>query len=265
MLAEVHARPGDWIEVGQPIVRLVNLELQLAIERLRGERLRLESRLLSLRQRAFDDERAALEISEVEKALVSLDEQLAARQHDVEKLVIRSPLAGVVIAPPTVLPPSHESGRLPSWSGSPFDPHNRDALLPSGTPICEIGNPNRLEAILAIDEGDVEFLRPGLPVEVFLQHLPGQPFGSRIEQLSQVDMKIAPRNLSSKAGGELVSRTDSLGRERPLNTTYQANALLDDETGLMLVGATGQGKIFAPPQTLAQRLWRYACQTFRAS
>jgi putative peptide zinc metalloprotease protein len=262
-LNQIHVRPGDWVQAGQPIVSLVNIDLQVAIERLQGERQRLASRLGSLRRRAFEDEHAALEIAEVEEALVSVDQQLAARQLDIRKLTVTAPESGVVIEPPTLPPASRDSGRLPSWSGTPFDAKNLAAFLPSGSPVCDIGDPNRLEAILAIDEKDVEFLRPGLKVELFLDQLPGRTLASRIEQLSQIDMKLTPRSLSSKAGGELLSRTDSLGRERPLNTTYHANALVDDPDGLLLAGATGQAKIFTSPQTLAQRFWRYLCQTFR--
>jgi putative peptide zinc metalloprotease protein len=169
---------------------------------------------------------------------------------------------GVVIPPPTVPPGDQEGGKLPTWSGTPFESKNLHAFLPQASPICVIGDPNSLEAILAIDEGDVEFLHPGQSVEVFLAQLPGQTFRSRIEQLSQIDMKIAPRNITSKAGGDLVSRTDRTGIDRPLNTTYQANAFLDDETGSLLIGATGRGKIYARPLTVAQRLWRYVSKTF---
>lgn len=136
------------------------------------------------------------------------------------------------------------------------------AFLEEGVPICQIGDPNRLEAILVIDERDVEFLHPGQRVELFLDQSPGHPIHSQIEQMSQVDMKVAPRNLSSKSGGELASRTDQDGRERPLVTSYQANAFLDDASGALCIGATGLAKVYARPQTIAQRVWRYLCHTF---
>lgn len=261
-LQKIHARPGDWIDKDQPIVSLANLDVQIAIEQLSGERQRLESRLHSLRQRAFDDEEAALEVSEVEKSLESINEQLGAREHDMRKLTVVAPISGVVIPAANVPADKREAGFLPNWSGSPLDANNVSAFLSGGAPICQIGNPNSLEAILAIDESNVEFLSPGQEVKIYLEQLPGRPISSRIEQLSQIDMKIVPQSLSSKSGGELISRTDNNGLDRPLNTTYQANALVDDERGLFLIGGTGHGKIYARPQTLAQRLWRYLCQTF---
>lgn len=261
-LAQILARPGDWVDRGQPLVTLENVDITVEIERLRGERQRLESRLNSLRLRAFEDEQANSEISEVEQTLASTDEQIASRLRDQEKLTITSPSRGVVIPPPALPPANRETGRLPTWSGTPFQEKNLRAFLAEGVSVCQVGDPNQLEAILMIDERDVEFLHPGQTVDLFLDQTPGQRFRSRVQQLSQVDAKIAPRNLSSKAGGQLLSRTDSTGLERPVNTTYQANAWLHDETGILLIGATGQGKIHARPQTAVQRLWRYVCHTF---
>ena len=261
-LAKIMVHPGDWVDAGQPLLQLDNFEIALQIEQLRGEQQRLDSRLSSLRQRAFDDEQAALEISEVEKMLASTEEQIAAREQDQRKLTITSPTRGVIIPPPSIPPAHRDSGRLTDWSGIPFEDKNLRAFLTEGVSVCQIGDPNKLEAILVIDERDVEFLHAGQPVDLFLDQIPGQRFCSRVEQLAQVDMKIAPRNLSSKAGGELLSRTDSAGLERPINTSYQANAFVDDGTGMMLIGGTGQGKIHARPQTVAQRVWRYLCHTF---
>ena len=99
-------------------------------------------------------------------------------------------------------------------------------------------------------------------VDLFVEQLPGQKLHSELEQISQLDMKVTPRGLSSKGGGELVTRTDSSGQERPMSTTYQANALLQDDSGQLLVGATGQARIHAGYQTVASRLWRYVCKTF---
>jgi multidrug efflux pump subunit AcrA (membrane-fusion protein) len=262
ILSRIAAHPGDYVAAGQPLVQLENLDVAIEIEQLRGERQRLESRLDSLRQRAFDDEQAAGEVGEVEQMLAATDEQIAARESDLRKLTVTAPASGIVIPPPLTPAASPESGRLPAWSGTPFDNRNLRAYLAEGVSVCQVGDPNQLEAILMIDERDVEFLHPGQDVELFLEQLPGQRFRCRIEQLSQADIERTPASLSSKTGGDVLSRVDSAGRERPLNTTYQANALLTDESGMMLVGATGEGKIHARPRTLAQRVWRYLRQTF---
>ena len=47
------------------------------------------------------------------------------------------------------------------WSGSPLEMQNRGALLTSDDLLCEIGNADDFEAVLLIDEGDVQLVREG--------------------------------------------------------------------------------------------------------
>jgi putative peptide zinc metalloprotease protein len=261
-LHAIHAEPGDWVNEGQLIATLDNTDAKLAMVRLGGEREGLASRLQSLRQRAFDDDAAAMEIMEVKEAIAALDDQLTRRQQDLDSLQIKAPATGVLVPPPTIPKPRNDSSRLPSWYGSPFDNKNLRAFLTEGVPLCQVGNPESVEAILAIDEGDIEFVHSGQVVDIFVTQFPGEKLSCQLEQISQLDMKVTPRSLSSKSGGELVTSTDASGAERPMSTTYQANVLLISEPPEILIGATGQAKIHAGYQTVAARLWRYVCQTF---
>jgi hypothetical protein len=119
-----------------------------------------------------------------------------------------------------------------------------------------------LEAILTIDQSDMEFVRKGQTVDIMFEQLPGRRFRSQIAQIAQLDMKTMPQSLSSKSGGDLVTRQDQSGRERPDSATYQGSASIEVEEGELLVGATGTAKIHTGYRTVAQRAWRYLCQTF---
>lgn len=261
-LQQIHVRPGDRVGAGEPIVTLENSDVQLEIVRLEGQRRGLETRLASLRQRAFDDESAAAEIGEVEEAITAINEQVARRAQDLAALHITAPGAGVVLPPASIPQPAHDASRLPNWHGTPFDQRNLHAFLAEGVPICQIGDPNSVEAILAIDQGDIEFVQGDQPVEIFVEQFPGRVLRSRIEQIARLDMQDLPQSLSSKAGGDVATQADASGRERPLTTTYQANAPLVSTGYGLLIGATGQAKIHVGHQTIATRLWRYLCQTF---
>lgn len=262
-IRQVHARPGDWVRAGSPLLTLENLDTHLAITRLSGERQKYRRRLQGYRQRAFEDDQAALQIAEIEQALAAIEEQVAHREQDAERLAIRAPRSGVILPAPRVAAPAHDQGRLPHWSGTALDDQNRDAFLQSGTPICHIGDAARFHAVLAIDQTDLEFVRVGQPVDILLEQLPGKRYRSELVQLSLQDMKISPRGLSSKQGGELLTTYDASGQERPRSTTFQASAPLIDEDGLLFLGATGHGRIRVGSQSLARRLWRYLCHTFR--
>ena len=261
-LQQIHARPGQVVRAGEPIVTLDDVGLKITLVRLGGEKRGLETKLASLRQRAFEDESAVLEIAEVEESIAALDDQIARRQQELDLMRVVAPTAGVIIPPPTVPKPQDDSSRLPTWFGSPFDQRNRHAFLVEGTPICQVGDPNNVEAVLAIDQGDIEFVHPGQSIEIFFKQLPGQRLSTRLDQVSRLDMKITPKGLSSKHGGDVITQTDAGGHERPMNTTYQACAAIQSDSNELLIGVTGQAKIHTGYQTVASRLWRYVCQTF---
>jgi len=260
MLKAIHVQPGDWVGADQPLVSLDNVQVRLELVRLTAQQDQLRTRYRSLLQRSFDDEAAAAQVAEAEQALTALNDQIARKQRAAERLVLAAPVQGCVIATPRVPTQDRDATELANWHGTPLDPHNLQAYLDEGVPICIIGHPQQLEAVLAIDQGDLEFVQSGQSVELLLEPLPGRRFRSELEQLSQTDMKVAPTSLSSKAGGRIVTRTAADGQEQPYRTTYQGSAPIDDPAGMLYVGATGQARILTGYQTLARRAWRYLLQ-----
>ena len=141
---------------------------------------------------------------------------------------------------------------------------NVGAYLEASTLVCRIAQPGELEAILAIDQEELDFVAAGQPVELLLNQLPGReargpdrPHGRRSNAGS------VPTRLTTRAGGRLATTTDASGVERPLSVVYQANVPLTDPANRIAIGATGLAKIHAGYQPLCQRLWRTACRTFR--
>ena len=57
---------------------------------------------------------------------------------------------------------------LSEWSGLPFDKENLDCFLEAGTLLCLVGDPNNMEAVLVIDQGDIELVPEGQQVEIKL-------------------------------------------------------------------------------------------------
>ena len=263
-VAEIAARPGRRVSQHEPLVTLDNVDLRLSLVKLQGERAHRVAKMESLRQRSLaGDDAATLEIAPLEQSLAAIDQQIEQRRDDLRRLTISAPITGVVFAPENTPLAAQESGRLSSWHGQPLDEKNVGAFYNSGTLICRVGDPHRLEAMLAIDQSDIDFIQPGQPVELFLTQRPGRPIRSRIEHLAADDLQTTPPSLSSKHGGDLATRTDPSGHERPLHTTYLASVEFDDPAATLLPHTTGQAKIHAGYQTIATRVWRYLCQTFR--
>jgi putative peptide zinc metalloprotease protein len=143
-----------------------------------------------------------------------------------------------------------------------FDEKNRGATLNAGDLFCQIGDPEDLEAVLIIDQGDVEFVKEGDSVQIKLDAYPDTTLESEIEEIAKIEMEATPPGVTVAAGGDLATRTDPTGRQRPLSTSYQARAPLDQPGDPMWIGMRGRAKVHTGWQTLASRLWRYMAKTF---
>jgi len=260
-LTAVHIASGA-VAAGQPLAQLDDLEIRLAEQRLVAQREELAVRTESIRQRAHTDDQALLELAQTEEALLALDRQLARLRQDLARLTIRAPAAGLVVPPPGR--PAIRDGRtLAAWTGRPLEVRNVGAYLEASTLVCRIAQPGELEAILAIDQEELDFVAAGQPVELLLHQLPGEKLAGQIDRLADEAMQAVPARLTTRAGGRLATTTDANGVERPLSVVYQANVPLTDSTRRIAIGATGLAKIHAGYQPPYQRLWRAACRTFR--
>ncbi|HEX3655274.1 MAG TPA: site-2 protease family protein [Pirellulales bacterium] len=262
-LAAVLVKPGQKVTKGTTLARLSNIDLEIKIKELTGRRDQLQSQVMNLERQRFTDPTAGMQVPETRKSLAAVEEQLRDRQRDYERLTLVAPKDGTVLPPPDApLKPTAER-ELPSWSGTPFEPRNQGAMLTEGTLFCEIGNPREMEALVVIDQADIEVVRPEETVDIKLDELPGQTLRSQIQEISHESLAVSPRHLSNKAGGELATKTDPTGVERPLSTSYQAKVFpLDDSQGVLRIGLRGRAKIYVRWESLGRRLSRWFSQTF---
>ncbi|QDU95543.1 Putative peptide zinc metalloprotease protein YydH [Lignipirellula cremea] len=261
-IQDVYAKSGKQVAQGEVLLTLHDVDVQLAVEQIEGQLRELAARRDSLARSAFHDPRAADEIAAVEKEISSLEEQLTRHRRNQERLVIRAPQSGVIIPPPPRKNTSREEGLLPQWSGQPLDTNNVGATLTESTLVCRIGDPTRLEAVLAIDQSEMEFVGLDQKAEIFVSHLPHRVYGTHIARIANEKMKLAPRNLSVRGGGPLAVTTAPGGYETPASPTYEAAVPLEDPRGELFVGATGRARIHVGQRTIGEGLWRYLCQTF---
>ncbi len=277
-LVWVGVRPGQWVQAGQRLAELQNPDAQLEIARLEGMREEYRLRVEMARWQQHRDPEAAAQLRQLEEALRTLEDQLAKRREDLGRLKLIAPTAGMVLGPPAKQrePPEADGqnplGRLPTWTGTPLEPKNLGAWLAAGTLFCLVGQPTQMEAVLFVDQADVKLLQEGQPVKILLDAYPHQPIRYRqtetgVEELtiaelsrSQIpltDWQQRPGNTRMPAGATQGSRQAT---HRP---TYQARVLLDNSEGLLQPGLTGLARIRTENLTLASRVWRLVCQTFR--
>ncbi len=265
-LEEVLVEPGQHVDQGQLLARLSNIDLELEIERLLGQREANQAQLDSLYQMQFHDQNAGLQIEVVRKRLASLDEQLVQKQRDLDRLNLTAPRAGIVIPPP-YRPESRTNPEveLASWSGWPTDKKNLGATFsPDGSEnlFCQIGDPNEWDAVLVINQRDLDLVREGQEVRLMFNESAYHVFVSSLESVADDEMKhISPR-LASTSGGPVPAQHDPGGEVLPLDTSYQAEVKLDNSLGMFCNGLTGTARIKTAPRTLASRLVRYITRTF---
>jgi putative peptide zinc metalloprotease protein len=261
-LAELRVRPNADVRKGDELARLVNVDLDLEIADLEGKERQYESRLKSLERERFSDPAAGLEIGTVEESLAGVREQLARKRQDRSELVLVAPRDGVVLPPPSVKRQDDRAGMLPAWSGHVLDESNLGAMLQEGTVLCLVGDPDRFEAVMVVDQTEVEFVTAGQPVDLKLDSFAWQTFRGTVDQLAESHIEAGSERLSVKAGGQVPTETDASGREIPISTSYEALMTLDDPEAVFTPGMRGTARIQVGSRTLGQWLLRLLWQTF---
>jgi putative peptide zinc metalloprotease protein len=267
LIDTIVARPGEVVEADAPIIKLRNVDLQMQVEELQAEYEQAELAWKNKLREAFEDkfafQREGQQVKQLEERKKSALRQLQNKQRELEQLTLRAPIAGTIIPPPQrSAQGGNDKGILASWTGTPFDDRNQGAHLNEGDEVCVVGNPHHFDAVIVIDQTDRDFIEKDSTVEIRLANLPGKVFESHVASISPETLKVSPRALSNKVGGDLATETDESGLERPIKPTYQANAPLDDLNGEIVIGTRGTAKIHAGYQSLGQRGWRYLSRTF---
>ncbi|QDU31166.1 Peptidase family M50 [Anatilimnocola aggregata] len=250
------------VEKDQPLMQLRNLDAEIAAQKLRAQRDGLIAKIDGLRTRAHVDPNALLDIAQTEEALSTLQKQLQQRETELRKMIVVAPFTGQLLPPPEKQP-STDKVTLASWAGRPLTERNRGAFLDKGTVLGKLAPSGEFEAVLAIDQNAMEFVRPGQAVDLILDQWPGRKLAGRIEHLSEQPWNALPPSLSAKSGGRIVTRTGPNGAEHPVSETFQASVPLSDTDDRWIAEGTGQARIHAGTLTLAQHAWRMICRTFR--
>ncbi len=267
ILENSYVEPGSIVKKGDPLAELNNLDLKLQTISLQGELDTLGEEIKNLhfernQSRGDAARRAGNELLEAKERKESATTRLAQQQEDLGRLRLVAPRGGYIFPPPFKSGQPAAEGMLPTWSGTPLQAKNHGAKLQASELFCQIGDPSKMEAVLAIDQSERNFVAEDQRVEIILNHLPGTTFETKIERIATTEMTEPPRRLTERAGGELMTQTDATGREKLASTTYQARALILDPDHQLRIGLRGQAKIYTAKRTLANRLWRLLSEVF---
>ncbi len=255
--------PRTFVSTGAKIAELRNPDLEIRLAELEGEEEVAEVQLRNLRYRSRNDAALKSQIDTQEELLESIQSMLAETKEEIDRLTVKAKRDGYVIEPPYRAPQDSRDGRLPGWTGSPLEKRNRGALLTADDVICEIGTPDAFEAVLVIDQGDVQMVRVGQAVDLKLDSRRLETFSGMITEKSNEPLHAASMSMSSQTGGDLQTEIDpATGQIKPRNISYQARVPIQETDVPVRPGYRGSAKIHVDPMSLGSRLWRVIAQTF---
>jgi len=256
-------KEGTWVKQGDELAVLQNLDLDIRLTELKGREREAEVRLRNLALRSRADATLKTQLETQEELIASLQQLQQKTQEEIDRLVVVAKRDGIVLPPPEKQAQSGGDGRLPGWSGSPLSAHNRGALLTAEDLICEIGAPDELEAVLIVDQGDVQLVDVGQHVDLKLESNRIGTVSGKIFEKSQSEIRQTSSALALQTGGDLQTEIDpETGQARPRSVSYQARVPLDDAPVTLRPGYRGSAKVHVAPMSVGQRLWRFVAKTF---
>jgi len=255
-----HVRPGESVAAGEILLTLSNPELEQKWEEARTQVKGAEAEVAAYDAAGRPDAGAVSR----EKAR-SAREQLQKLQEEMDRLILRAPLAGRVVAPPRLPAPriERERERLSGWDGVPISLRNVGSFLEPQTHVATIAPTDGLQAVLVMDQTEREELVVGRSVRFKLDELPGQVLNGKITEISHRHLEFAPRGLSNRYQGPLVTVTDDQGREKLSSVTYQAIVPFEGDGRVVRSGMRGMARVHLFDRSLGTWLWRLIRTTFQ--
>jgi putative peptide zinc metalloprotease protein len=250
---------GQAVQAGDTLAQLENSSISREIAELTAEIELQRVRLANLRGARVADATVEKQIPVVEESLRDFEQRLQQRRADQARLTLRSSGSGTVLPSPRAEDRAAD-GALPRWSGDPLSARNRGAYLETGTLLCLVGDPRRLQGLLVIDQSDVDLVRIGQRVRILVFEQPQQVLEGKIKAISELRLDTAPRELL--VAGLLPTQAEGQGA-RPTRTSYLARVSIDNLPSPVLMAAAGRARIHTAPRSIAARVYRYLKGTLR--
>lgn len=258
-LTEALVAPGDRVSKGQVLARLYNADAQCQFDEIQRQVLRQELRLKDLRRRrSLGDRDAELSLTATYEELRNLELLLAQKAEELTRLTLTAEVDGVVIPPPSVRRPVSSLNRLPNRFGNPLETRNLGCHLRQGELFCIVADPNKLKAVLTVEQSDVGTVQPGQLVKARFDGTQGRIWKSRVSDVSFREL--------DRLSGELTAGTREPERQADSTTmwskVYRASVHLTEDINGVRIGQRGLARVYTGRMTIAGRLWRFLSRTF---
>ena len=270
ILKEVLVKPGESVQQGQIIARLENLEKSLELSRIRAKGKEHAAELELLEQTRETSPTLSARIGELREELATDQASLKELEAIVSSFDVYAPSSGQIIPKWTGLNPDREL-ELSSFEGALLKDDNRGSWLRAGQELCKIGELTSFDAVLAVNEHDIGFIRTGQAATVMLDALPGQRFRLDIDSVARKVADNLPDSLAAQNGGSIQTappsqpggRGGSPADNRPNDEHFEARVKLPNMELHLSNGLRGQARIQVGYKTIAQRFMMLAYRNLR--
>jgi len=259
-LTTLHVKPGQQVRRGQLLAELENPELS---DRLHSLKVDHDVARTQLKMYQGLEDPAGEQLAR--QRLQGIEAQIRDYEARMEKLTLRAPCDGFVVAPPS-RPESVQASMeepLPRWHGTPLDDHNKGCFLDRQTHLLTVAPTKRLVAIALVDQSNRNELQEGTDVELKFDHLPTEVVEGNVETISRRHQLFAPLELSNKSGGDLPTVTDAQGREKLASAVYPATVPLPGDTQLFRAGMRGRARFLLERRSAGGWAWLYIRRTIQ--
>jgi len=245
-LVTLNVEDGDMVKAGTILATLSNPEKQLELEQLQEQQKGSYTKAIwfgtsdDLNSRAQSQKFLALQ-AQLEEPISKISDQIA-------MLTLVAPRDGQVIGAP--------------------DRSTIGQYLKPGKPIMEVGDPDKLEAHMILDQSDIDLINSrdsNNPPTAWLKvyGISETTFKSYVSETSRRNQEDVQAALTNDAGGEIAAKQDkTTGKLKPITPVYEVIIPLDNAEHLLQPGLRGFAKIDAGHSTLAWWLWRMVAKTF---
>jgi len=252
---------GAKVGKGEAIGRLQNTPTEIELARLEGECKLRQLRVEHLEKLRGADPEANDQLPTARMSLADSKRRLEERRNEAKRLTLTAPADGIVIPAPRVPASRASDHRLASWSGSLLDPTTNGARVRPGTLTCLVGDPNRLTAVLLVDDTNVKFLQPGQRARLKVDQLPGEVVEGEVVEIARHQANNGDDQSATR--GDLSPLFAGLIAPGNEGAHYEVRVRCDELPPALVIGGRGEAKVATERITLGRRLWRSFAQTFR--
>jgi multidrug resistance efflux pump len=190
-IKKVFVRPGDTVQLDQPLAELADRELQLERNKLLSEVATHDAGYMTAMAR---NDRAAMMQSQSKQSESKVQLELIDQQ--LSRGVLLAPIEGVVI-----------EGDLTQQVGSPVE---------RGQNLMTVSPKNRFRTIVELDERDIRFVKPGMTASLSLSALPWNDIEIKIDRINPMAVVRDGRNVFEiEARVEKADQPEVLSQLRP--------------------------------------------------